>query len=139
MTKLVLIVDDNEKNAKLACDVLESAGIRTLSATTAAEGLALAREHQPDLVLMDLRLPDLDGGEATRRLAADEHTAQIPVVALSALPIEEAHAWSRDAGFAGYIEKPIDVCELPEQVRRHCAPGYPPEESGCWHPGDRFS
>ena len=88
MTELVLIVDDNEQNAKLARDVLEHAGMRTVSATTAAEGLALAREHLPDLVLMDLRLPDLDGDEAARRLGADERTASIPVVALSALPIE---------------------------------------------------
>jgi two-component system cell cycle response regulator DivK len=120
---LILIVDDNERNAKLARDVLEFAGMRTLSATTAAEGLALALEHRPDLVLMDLRLPDLGGGEAARRLAADERTAQIPVVALSALPIEGANAWFRGAGFAGYVEKPIDVRELPGQVRRFCAPG----------------
>ncbi len=122
MTELVLIVDDNERNAKLARDVLEAAGMRTLSAATAAEGLALAYEHLPDIVLMDLRLPDLDGGEAARRLAADQATTQIPVVALSALPVEEAAAWCRDAGFAGYIEKPIDVLELPEQVRHHCRP-----------------
>jgi two-component system cell cycle response regulator DivK len=123
MTELVLIVDDNERNAKLARDVLEAAGMRTLSAATAAEGLALARAHLPDIVLMDLRLPDLDGSEATRRLAADEATARIPVVALSALPIEEAAAWFREAGFVGYIEKPIDVLELPGQVRRYCVPG----------------
>ena len=121
MTELVLIVDDNEQNAKLARDVLEHAGMRTLSATTAAEALALAREHLPDLVLMDLRLPDLDGDEAARQLGADERTAKIPVVALSALPIREAEAWFRDAGFAGYVEKPIDVRTLPEQVRRHRA------------------
>jgi two-component system, cell cycle response regulator DivK len=120
---LVLIVDDNERNARLARDVLERAGMRTLSASTAALGLALAREHRPDLVLMDLRLPDLDGGEAARRLAADERTAGIPVVALSAVRVEEAGAWLRDAGFAGYVEKPIDVRELPAQVRRHLAPG----------------
>jgi CheY-like chemotaxis protein len=122
MAELVLIVDDNEQNAKLARDVLESAGMRTLAAATAAEGLALALEHRPDLVLMDLRLPDLDGGDAARRLAADQATADIPVVALSALPLEEAEAWFREAGFAGYIEKPVDVLTLPEQVRRHCRP-----------------
>jgi two-component system cell cycle response regulator DivK len=123
MAELVLIVDDNERNAKLARDVLEHAGMRTLSAATASEGLALAVAHQPDLVLMDLRLPDLDGGEAARRLATDERTAQIPVVALSALPIAEAAPWFHDAGFVAYIEKPIDIRELPEQVRRHCRPG----------------
>jgi two-component system cell cycle response regulator DivK len=120
MAELVLIVDDNEQNAKLARDVLELAGMRTLTASTAAEGLALAREHLPDVVLMDLRLPDLDGGEAARRLAADERTARIPVIALSALPAEDAATWFREAGFDGYLEKPIDVRELPEQVRRYC-------------------
>ena len=86
MGLLVLIVDDNEQNAKLVRDVLEAAGMRTLSAATAAEALALARRHRPDLVLMDLRLPDLDGIEAARQLRADAATADIPVVALSASP-----------------------------------------------------
>lgn len=122
MGELVLIVDDNGQNAKLTRDVLEHAGMRTLSAATAAEGLSLAREHLPDLVLMDLRLPDLDGSEAARRLAADDRTARIPVVALSALSSDEAAPWFRGAGFAGYIEKPIDVQALAGQVRRHFNP-----------------
>ena len=122
MRELVLIVDDNGQNAKLTRDVLELVGMRTLSAATAADGLALAREHLPDLVLMDLRLPDLDGSEATRQLAADDRTAGIPVVALSALSSEEAAPWFRGAGFAGYIEKPIDVQTLAAQVRRHFNP-----------------
>jgi two-component system cell cycle response regulator DivK len=117
--ELVLIVDDNEQNAKLARDVLEHAGMRTLTAATAAEALALAREHVPDAVLMDVRLPDLDGTEAARRLASDERTTGIPVLALSALPLEDAAAWFRQCGFADYVEKPIDVRELPERVRRH--------------------
>ena len=135
MGELVLIVDDNGQNAKLTRDVLEHAGMRTLSASTAADGLALAREHLPDLVLMDLRLPDLDGSEAARRLAADDRTARIPVVALSALSSEEAAPWFRGAGFAGYIEKPIDVQALAGQVRRHFSParsgGEPPPEASA--------
>ena len=123
MDELVLIVDDNEENAKLARDVLEHAGMRTLCAGTAAEALTLASEHAPDVVLMDLRLPDLDGAEAARRLAADERTARIPVLALSAIPFADAAGWFREAGFADYIEKPIDVRQLPERVRRHCPPG----------------
>ena len=122
MGPLVLIVDDSERNARLVRDVLEAAGMSTLSATTAADGLALAHEHQPDLVLMDLRLPDLDGFEAARRLRADQETADIPVVALSATRSEEAPAWLRDECFSGYIEKPVDVRELPAEVRRHCRP-----------------
>ena len=123
MPELVLIVDDNEQNAKLARDVLEHAGMRTLSAATAADGLALARTHLPDVVLMDLRLPDLAGDVAARQLGADERTAQIPVVALSALREAAAASWFRDAGFAAYIEKPIDVRTFAGQVRRLCAPG----------------
>jgi two-component system, cell cycle response regulator DivK len=119
---LVLIVDDNEQNAKLVRDVLEAAGLSTLSAATASDGLALAREPAPDMVLMDLRLPDLDGVEAARRLRADPTTARIPVVALSALRAEDADALLVEECFSGYIEKPIDVQELPRQVRRLCIP-----------------
>jgi two-component system, cell cycle response regulator DivK len=117
---LVLIVDDNEQNAKLVRDVLEAAGMRTMSAATAGDGLALAREHRPDLVLMDLRLPDLDGVEAARRLRADGATADIPIVALSATRVEDARDWLSEECFSGYIEKPVDVRELPAEVRRHC-------------------
>jgi len=113
----VLIVDDNEANLKLARDVLERAGLRTLTAATASEGLRLAREQLPDVVLMDIRLPDLDGTEAVRRLASDERTAHIPVLALSSLRADETSGWYRDAGFAGYIEKPIAVRDFAAQVR----------------------
>ena len=85
---LVLIVDDNDRNRKLARDVLGAAGFRTIDAATAAQGIALAEEHVPDVILMDLRLPDMDGADATRRLATDERTARIPVVAMSASPLE---------------------------------------------------
>jgi two-component system, cell cycle response regulator DivK len=119
--QLVLIVDDNERNSRLVRDVLEAAGLRTLTASTATDGLTLASEHLPDLVLMDLRLPDLDGSEARQRLAADPRTAGIPVVAVSALPLTETGPWWRDAGFAGYLEKPIDILQLPEQVRGFCS------------------
>lgn len=118
MAELVLIVDDNERNVKLVRDVLEAAGMTTLTASTAAEGLSLAREHTPDLVLMDLRLPDEGGADAARRLRADERTAGIPVVAMSALPREDAVRSIGAEGFAGYIEKPVDVQDLPVQVRR---------------------
>jgi len=82
----VLVVDDNDPNRKLALDVLRAAGLRTFGAATAAEAIALAQEHGPDVILMDLRLPDMDGADATRRLAGHERTAQIPVVAMTASP-----------------------------------------------------
>lgn len=116
---LVLIVDDNAKNLKLAGEVLRAAGFRTLEAATGAEGIAFAAERLPDAVLLDLRLPDLGGTEVARRLRDDPRTAGIPVVALSALPGGDEE-WLRAAGFAGYVEKPIDVSRFPNQVRRYC-------------------
>jgi two-component system, cell cycle response regulator DivK len=117
---LVLIVDDNEKNLKLARDVLRAAAFRTLEAASGAEGLALAAEHLPDVVLMDLGLSDMDGTDAVQKLAKRTLTARIPVVAVSAHPLEGAD-WLPAAGFSGYIEKPINVREFPGQVRRYCA------------------
>jgi two-component system, cell cycle response regulator DivK len=114
---LVLIVDDNGKNRKLARDILSAAGFRTLDAETASDGIALATEHLPDVILMDLRLPDMDGCEAARKLAAGMRTAAIPIVALTSLSLEEYSTGFHDAGFAGYLEKPIDVGRFPEQVR----------------------
>ena len=118
---LVLIVDDNDRNRKLARDVLRSARFRTLEATTAAEGIALASEHLPDVILMDLRLPDLDGTDAARMLRAEPRTSRIPVVAVTALPLDGREEWLFDAGFAGYVVKPIDTDEFPDIVRRFCA------------------
>jgi two-component system, cell cycle response regulator DivK len=117
---LVLIVDDNEKNRKLAAAVLSAAGFETLEAGTGAEGLALATERLPDVILMDLRLPDMDGSEAARTLEDDERTARIPVVAMSALPLEGRGEWLGAAGFAGSLEKPISVHTFPDEVRRFC-------------------
>ena len=115
----VLVVDDNDSNRKLAVDVLSAAGFRTFGAARAAQGIALAREHVPDVILMDLQLPDMNGVEATRDLAAHERTAGIPVVALSATPLEGSDDWLEEAGFAGWLEKPIHASRFPEQVRRY--------------------
>jgi two-component system, cell cycle response regulator DivK len=120
-TPLVLIVDDNEKNVKLARDVLRAAGFRTLEAANGAEGIALADEHLPSVILMDLRLPDMDGADAARKLANRPRTSAIPVVALSALALEGSVAWLLANGFAGHLEKPIDIQEFPHQVRRYCS------------------
>jgi two-component system cell cycle response regulator DivK len=117
---LVLIVDDNERGLKLARDVLRAAGFRTLEAQSGAEAIALARSSLPDVILMDIRLPDMDGTEAVLRLGDEARTAPIPVVALSALPLDEGDDWFVTAGFAGYVEKPIDIDAFPDQVRDHC-------------------
>ena len=117
---LVLIVDDSEKNRKLARDVLRGAGLRTLEAARGDDAITLATDHQPDVVLLDLRLPDMHGTDVARQLRSSTGTAGIPVVALSA----STYAWNGDrlsaAGFDGYLQKPIDVRAFPEQVRGFC-------------------
>ena len=120
---LVLIVDDSEKNLKLARDVLRAGGFRTREAATGAQAIALAAELLPDVILIDLHLPDMDGTDAARRLGDDARTRRIPVVALSALPLDRGGDWATAAGFAGYLEKPISVRDLPQQVRAFCRGG----------------
>ena len=118
--ELVLIVDDNEKNVRLARDVLRAAGFRTLEATSGGEAIAVATELLPDVILMDIRLPDIDGTEAARRLKNDPRTAGIPIVALTSLAMKGDREWFLASGFDGYLEKPISVRELPDQVRGFC-------------------
>jgi two-component system cell cycle response regulator DivK len=120
--ELVLIVDDNERNLRLARDVLQHAGLRTLEAGTAAEAHELAAEEAPDVILMDIRLPDLDGAEALRRLKEDARTAAIPVVALTSFAMKGDREWFLGVGFDGYVAKPISVREFPDQVRGFCRP-----------------
>ena len=117
---LVLIVDDNAMNLKLAGDVLAATGFRTLVASTGEAVVGLADEHLPDVILMDLRLPDMDGTDAARMLAHRSRTSSIPVVALTALTFDHDAAWLSTAGFAGYLGKPIDVEAFPAQVRGYC-------------------
>jgi two-component system, cell cycle response regulator DivK len=96
--------------------VLRAGGFRTLEVRDGAEAIALAAEHLPDVILMDLRLPDMDGIDAARRLGDEAQTARIPVVALSAMPLENGADWFLAAGFAGYLEKPINVAGFADQV-----------------------
>jgi two-component system cell cycle response regulator DivK len=114
--RLILIVEDNDKNLKLARDVLQFHGFRTVEAISGEEGVTLAREHRPDLVLMDIALPGIDGVEATRQLRSDAATADIPIVALTASVMQADRARFKEAGFAGIIAKPIDVLKFPGQV-----------------------
>jgi two-component system cell cycle response regulator DivK len=125
--ELILIVEDNEKNLKLVRDLLRFKGFRTLEATTAGVGIDLAREHQPNLVLMDIQLPDLNGEAALTRLRADASTAGIPVVALTAQAMGGDRERLLRAGFDGYLTKPISIREFPDQVRAFCEQGRPAE------------
>ncbi len=117
----VLVVEDNEKGMKLFRDVLRVTGYRTLEATTGARAVELAKEHVPQLVLMDIQLPDMGGVEALGRLRADERTAAIPVVALTAQAMHGDRERFLAAGFDGYISKPVNIAELVGTVKQHCA------------------
>lgn len=123
MSDLILIVEDNEKNMKLARDLLEYHGFEIAEATNAEDGLALARERMPRLILMDIQLPGMDGVTALGKLRADSATAKIPVVALTASVMKEDRERFDKAGFDGFITKPIDVRAFPQQVRDHVARG----------------
>jgi two-component system cell cycle response regulator DivK len=116
----VLVVEDNEKNMKLFRDVLQASGFRLLEATTGEQAMELAAEHQPNLVLMDIQLPDIDGVEALGRLRADVRTASIPVVALTAQAMHGDRQRFLDVGFVAYISKPVNILEFVKTVREHC-------------------
>jgi two-component system, cell cycle response regulator DivK len=103
----VLVVEDNASNMTLATFLLESAGHTVLSATDAEAGLSIARVEQPDLILMDIQLPGMDGLEATALLKGDAATRRIPVIALTALAMKGDEERIREAGCDGYIAKPL--------------------------------
>ena len=119
----ILVVEDNEKNMKLLRDVLRAKGYRTLEATTGRRAVELAAEHCPDLVLMDIQLPDIDGVEALGRLRRDRRTASIPVLAVTAQAMYGDRERFLTAGFDGYVSKPVDIVELLGTVQQHCEGG----------------
>ena len=125
--ELILIVEDNEKNRKLVRDVLQFKGYKTVEAVTAEEGIQLARAERPDLILMDIQLPGMDGMTALSHLKADPATAGIPVIALTASAMTEDREKILATGFDGYMTKPINVKEFTEVVRqmldKRVAPG----------------
>jgi two-component system cell cycle response regulator DivK len=116
VTGLVLIVEDNERNLKLVRDVLGFAGFSVLEARDAEAGVELARLQKPDVVLMDINLPGMNGFEALAALRGDPLTASIPVLAVTAYAMKDDRARILAAGFDGYVEKPVDVRALPGQV-----------------------
>lgn len=118
---VILVVDDDDRNRKLARDVLRAAGLATLEAATGRDALLLAGRSLPDCVLLDLGLPDMAGTDVARQLRERKGTAQIPIVALSALSDIGGEEWLLEAGFAGFLRKPIDVRAFPGQVRAFCA------------------
>ncbi|MGI0016160.1 MAG: response regulator [Nitrososphaera sp.] len=116
--ELILIVEDNEKNRKLLRDVLQFKGYKTLETETAEEGIRLAQESRPALILMDIQLPGMDGITALKHLKADPKTQGIPVIAVTASAMTHKREHMLAEGFAGYQTKPISVNEFLEEVRR---------------------
>jgi two-component system, cell cycle response regulator DivK len=113
----VLIVEDNPKNLKLLRDVLDHSGYRVVAATTGEDGARLAGEVEPDLILMDLQLPGIDGTEALRRIRSTTQGASIPVLAVTAYAMDADRSRAMDYGFDGYLQKPLNVRDLLRQVR----------------------
>ena len=114
---LILIVEDNEKNLKLVRDVLRVKGYATIEATNAEDGIALANAHKPDLILMDIQLPGMNGIDALRVLRADSATAGIAAIAVTASVMQQDRNLITDAGFDRYVGKPINLKEFLDAVR----------------------
>jgi two-component system cell cycle response regulator DivK len=113
----ILIVEDNDKNMKLVRDVLQAKGYATLEAGTGEEGVRLAIEGRPDLILMDIQLPGISGIEALRTLRANPETASIPAIAVTASVMQQDRKQITEAGFDGYLGKPLNLKEFLETVR----------------------
>jgi two-component system, cell cycle response regulator DivK len=112
----ILVVEDNPKNLKLVRDVLRFSGYEVIEATSGEDGVRLAASEEPDLILMDLQLPGIDGAEALRRIRAGEGTREVPVVAVTAFAMDDDRERAFASGFTGYVEKPISVRRLPQQI-----------------------
>jgi two-component system, cell cycle response regulator DivK len=115
---LILIVEDNEKNLKLVRDVLQVKGYETIEAVTGEDGVALARERNPDLILMDIQLPGINGIDALKTLRADPATARIPAIAVTASVMQQDRKLITEAGFDAYLGKPLDLREFLATVKR---------------------
>ena len=117
MSKKVLIVEDNELNMKLFHDLLEAQGYETLQTREGLQALAIAREHHPDLIIMDIQLPEISGLEVTKWLKEDDSLKSIPVVAVTAFAMKGDEEKIREGGCESYIAKPISVANFVETVK----------------------
>jgi two-component system, cell cycle response regulator DivK len=117
-SKTVLIVEDNELNMKLFRDLLEAHGYKTLQTRNGIEALSLAREHRPDLILMDIQLPEVSGLDVTKWLKEDENLRAIPVIAVTAFAMKGDEERIREGGCEAYISKPITVSSFLSTVRQ---------------------
>jgi two-component system cell cycle response regulator DivK len=119
MNKKVLIVEDNELNMKLFHDLLEANGIGSVQTREGKKAVDMAREHMPDLIIMDIQLPEISGLEITKLLKSDEELAHIPVIAVTAFAMKGDEQKIREGGCEDYVSKPISVSRFIEVVRKH--------------------
>ena len=119
MSKKVLIVEDNELNMKLFHDLLDSQGYQILQTREGMQAMAMARQHMPDLILMDIQLPEISGLEVTKWLKDDEELAHIPIIAVTAFAMKGDEERIRQGGCEAYISKPISVMHFLETIRQH--------------------
>ncbi|GGC57340.1 response regulator [Chelatococcus reniformis] len=122
MAKTILIVEDNELNMKLFSDLLEAHGYRTLKTAHGIDAMELARADRPDLILMDIQLPEVSGLEVTRWLKQDPDLKAIPVIAVTAFAMKGDEERIREGGCEGYLSKPISVSKFLETVRNYVGP-----------------
>ncbi len=116
MPKTILIVEDNDLNMKLFNDLLQANGYNTVQTKSGKEALQLTREHRPDLIIMDIQLPEISGLEVTKRLKADDELKDIPIIAVTAFAMKGDEEKIRDGGCEGYIAKPISVSNFLETI-----------------------
>ena len=122
MTKTVLIVEDNELNMKLFHDLLDAQGYATLETREGLQALTLARQYRPDLILMDIQLPEISGLEVTKWLKEDDDLAHIPVIAVTAFAMKGDEERIREGGCEAYLSKPISVGKFVETIRHFLGP-----------------
>jgi two-component system cell cycle response regulator DivK len=125
MMKRILVIDDHEDNRKILNDLLASAGYEIVEAVTGREGVAMARLHHPDLILMDIQLPEMDGYEATRLIKADSNMELIPIIAVTSYALSGDDAKALAAGCTDYVTKPFSPRQLLAKVRDHIGPAGP--------------
>lgn len=123
MQKNILIVEDNELNMKLFTDILEAHGFKTLQSRNGSDALELARAHKPDLILMDIQLPEVSGIEVTQRIKEDENLRHIPVIAITAFAMKGDEEKIRQSGCEAYLSKPISIAKFLETVRNYLRDG----------------
>src|SRR5215831_17978449 len=117
MTKRILVIEDTEDNRQIIRDLLSSVGYELIEAVDGAEGVVIAQKERPDLILMDIQLPEIDGYEATRRIRAIPELARTPIIAVTSYALSGDEAKTREAGCDGYIAKPFSTRQLLAKVR----------------------